>query len=471
LVPISLPWAVHIADGVLTWPWLMAGFLVAGVGVLVASWRVREEEIARIALLTAAFFVASSIHVKLGPSSVHLLLNGLVGVLLGLRAPLAIVLGVTLQALLIPHGGLTTIGINATVEMIPAMLTSLAFPHLMDWLNGGRPLRRSLIVALTTLAWGIMVVFAGMVLLTNPWHDLIQLSSQAGVIFAVENFDPALRVLLHPLTIMLLVGGAILSVWIERRLEPKPEVPTGAILGAFAVMFTAFLAGLVLVADGADRWAYFASIGFVGHVPLALIEGVILGVTVGFLAKVKPELLPYTQGEGEKIVDNKDRVTPTSLPTRATRTLLMIASLLASASPARVHQLNVEKKIDLRQKKVTIESWYETGDSPKDATVTILRDDDTELIKGPLDDKGEFTFRYEQPEQLWVHVNASGGHRAVLTISAKELGAKEEGPAPPVAAEPRSRGRDILLGLTFLLSLAAFLLSWRNTQRLRKITQ
>src|SRR5688572_16912531 len=112
--------AVHISDGVLGWPVLAGGFVLA---LLLAAWaarRVREDEIPRIALMTAAFFVASSIHVKLGPmTSAHLLLNGLVGVVLGRRAPLAVLVGVTLQALLIPHGGVTTIGVNACTEMIP----------------------------------------------------------------------------------------------------------------------------------------------------------------------------------------------------------------------------------------------------------------------------------------------------------------------------------------------------------------
>src|SRR5258708_5306691 len=130
IISASLPFAVHIADGVLSWPVLAGGFALAGLLALVASWRVREDEIPRIALLTAAFFVASSIHVKLGPTSVHLLLGGLVGVVLGRRAPLAILLGVALQALLIPHGGLSTIGVNACAQALPALLAGALFALL-----------------------------------------------------------------------------------------------------------------------------------------------------------------------------------------------------------------------------------------------------------------------------------------------------------------------------------------------------
>src|SRR4051812_19982301 len=120
--PHLIPWAVHLSDGVLGWPWLVGGFAVAGVLALIACRRMTEDDVPRVALLSAAFFVASSIHVRIGPTSVHLLLTGLVGVVLGVRAPLAILVGITLQALLIPHGGLTTIGVNTCVEAIPALL-------------------------------------------------------------------------------------------------------------------------------------------------------------------------------------------------------------------------------------------------------------------------------------------------------------------------------------------------------------
>ena len=52
-------WAVHISDGMLSWPWLLAGFALAGALALLSAYRVRDEEIPRIALLSAAFFVCA----------------------------------------------------------------------------------------------------------------------------------------------------------------------------------------------------------------------------------------------------------------------------------------------------------------------------------------------------------------------------------------------------------------------------
>ena len=69
--------------------------------------------IPRIALMTAAFFVASLIHVPIGPTSVHLLLNGLVGVLLGWRSALAIAVGLLLHGL---PGGETDHGVEVPLD-------------------------------------------------------------------------------------------------------------------------------------------------------------------------------------------------------------------------------------------------------------------------------------------------------------------------------------------------------------------
>jgi cobalt/nickel transport system permease protein len=136
---LALPlWAVHISDGVLAWPWWTGGFILAGVLALVGAWRIRDEEIPQIALLTAGFFVASLIHVRVPPwSSVHLLLNGLMGVILGGRAALGIPVGLFLQAALVGHGGFGTLGANSCIMVLPALLAWQMFAVLqyVPWLR------------------------------------------------------------------------------------------------------------------------------------------------------------------------------------------------------------------------------------------------------------------------------------------------------------------------------------------------
>ncbi|MEN9223219.1 MAG: cobalt transporter CbiM, partial [Thermostichus sp. BF3_bins_97] len=86
-----------------------------------------RRHLPKAALLTAAFFVASSIHLPLPPASVHLVLNGLVGLMLGAFAYPAIVVGLFFQVVAFGHGGLTTLGINAAIMGIPALLAGGIF--------------------------------------------------------------------------------------------------------------------------------------------------------------------------------------------------------------------------------------------------------------------------------------------------------------------------------------------------------
>ncbi|MGB2728666.1 MAG: cobalt transporter CbiM [Halobacteriota archaeon] len=118
---------VHISDGVLSLPVLAAGWAITGVLIAVAIWWSKRkgsivEEIPKLSVMTAAFFVASLIHVAVGPTSVHLILCGLMGVTLGILAYPAIFIGLVLQAFLFGHGGVTTIGINTVVMGVPALI-------------------------------------------------------------------------------------------------------------------------------------------------------------------------------------------------------------------------------------------------------------------------------------------------------------------------------------------------------------
>lgn len=112
---------MHIADGVLPFSSVAAGWLGTVVVTSLTLRKVPAEELPRAAVMTAGFFVASLIHIPLGPTSVHLILNGLVGIVLGWAAFPAILVGLVLQALLFQHGGLLTLGPNALMLGLPAL--------------------------------------------------------------------------------------------------------------------------------------------------------------------------------------------------------------------------------------------------------------------------------------------------------------------------------------------------------------
>ena len=123
---------MHIPDGILPAPVCVAGYAIAGGVTWLALKRINQTvdpqaEVPKAALLAAAFFVGSSISLPVPPASVHLVLNGLLGALLGWYAWLAILIGLLLQAILLGHGGLTTLGVDAVMMGVPALIAARVF--------------------------------------------------------------------------------------------------------------------------------------------------------------------------------------------------------------------------------------------------------------------------------------------------------------------------------------------------------
>jgi len=123
---------MHIPDGIASTPVLVVagGVAVAGVGYGIR--RLRHDEIPKVAVLTSCFFVASLIHVPLPPVSVHLVLPGLLGALLGWGAFPAVFVGLLMQYLFFGFGGITSIGINVCTMAIPAVTCRYAFGWLLS---------------------------------------------------------------------------------------------------------------------------------------------------------------------------------------------------------------------------------------------------------------------------------------------------------------------------------------------------
>lgn len=117
----------HLADGVLALPVVIGGGALAAVAIGQGLRRTSPECLPRIAVLAASFFVASLVHVPIGPSSVHLLLNGLLGIVLGWAAMPAVFVALLLQAVFLGFGGITVLGVNTLVLGVPAVICSYLF--------------------------------------------------------------------------------------------------------------------------------------------------------------------------------------------------------------------------------------------------------------------------------------------------------------------------------------------------------
>ncbi|MEX0603539.1 MAG: cobalt transporter CbiM [Marinobacter sp.] len=115
----------HIPDGVLATPILTCGAVVAAAAVTIAVRRLRSEQVPQAAVMAATFFVASLISVPVGVSSVHLILNGLMGLLLGWAAVPAILIALVLQTVFFGYGGILVMGVNIMNIALPALICAL----------------------------------------------------------------------------------------------------------------------------------------------------------------------------------------------------------------------------------------------------------------------------------------------------------------------------------------------------------
>lgn len=123
---------MHISEGILSAPVLAGGAVLTVIGTAIGLKKLDYDRIMSVSLLSATFFVASLIHVPLGPGSVHLLLGGLLGLILGWGAFPAIVVALMLQALFFQYGGIVVLGVNGLIIAGPAVLCGVI---LHPWLQ------------------------------------------------------------------------------------------------------------------------------------------------------------------------------------------------------------------------------------------------------------------------------------------------------------------------------------------------
>ena len=158
---------MHIVDGALSNPVLITGGVLTVGGLALGIRKLDMDFIPAAGVLSATFFVASLVHVPIGPSSVHLILNGLAGIILGWAAFPALFIGLLLQALFFAFGGITVLGVNTVNIAGPAVLVGLlarpmiqrASSAYMAALIGG--IAGSLSISLTTLFVAISLGFSG----------------------------------------------------------------------------------------------------------------------------------------------------------------------------------------------------------------------------------------------------------------------------------------------------------------------
>ncbi|SDW12017.1 cobalt transporter CbiM [Thiocapsa roseopersicina] len=200
---------MHIVDGVLGAPVVIGASMLAVAGVARGLSALDTESIPRAGLLTAVFFIASLIHVPVGPSSAHLMLTGLMGLLLGWAAFPAILVGLLLQAAFFGFGGLTVIGVNSLNLALPAVVIGLLAHRLLMRLDAS-PRSATVLVAgflVGALSFGVSAVaVAGALALSG------------------SEFLVAAKLILIVQIPVMLVEGAITAATLRLLLTVRPEL-------------------------------------------------------------------------------------------------------------------------------------------------------------------------------------------------------------------------------------------------------
>ena len=195
---------MHISEGVLSPAILGLGAVLTVGGTALGLRRLDYDRLMTVAILAAAFFVGSLIHIPIGPASAHLILNGLLGTILGWAAFPAILVALMLQAVLFQYGGLTVLGVNAFNMAFPAVLCFLFLRPLLS-----RPGRMRTVAAFCCGALSV----AGAGLLTA-----------LSLAYTDEGFLQAARLLFLAHVPVMIVEGIVTTLAVSFLSKVRPEL-------------------------------------------------------------------------------------------------------------------------------------------------------------------------------------------------------------------------------------------------------
>lgn len=196
---------MHISEGVLSAPVLLTGAAITAVGCAVGLKKMDYDRIPRVAILSSTFFVASLVHVPIGPSSVHLMLNGIIGLLLHWTAFPAILVALTLQSILFQFGGITTLGVNTVNVAVPALVCYYMFNYAVK--------RENTFISLgSAFACGFLAVL------------LTSIMAASALIFTGEAFMGVSKLVVIAHFPVMIIEGIMTAFCVAFLKKVKPEI-------------------------------------------------------------------------------------------------------------------------------------------------------------------------------------------------------------------------------------------------------
>jgi len=196
---------MHISEGILSAPVLLSGAALTAVGTWIGLKNLDCDRIPQVAILTSAFFVASLIHVPIGPSNVHLILNGLMGLFLGWVTFPAILVALMLQTILFQYGGITSLGVNCLNMALPAVLCFYLF-------NAGIRSNKKGMYIPSSFLCGFMAVLLSCIMLAFS------------LIFTDEGFITVAKVAVVAHLPVMIIEGFTAMVCVKFLKHVKPEM-------------------------------------------------------------------------------------------------------------------------------------------------------------------------------------------------------------------------------------------------------
>ena len=241
---------IHIPDGVLPWWLVVLGWLLAIAGVALATRQARLRQLHRrvplVGAVAALMLVGMSSEIV--PIAYHINLTVVAGILLGPWLSIVTALVVNAFLGLIGHGGVTVIGLNTVVIAVEMVLGWLLFGLLRRLFGRQRASWAAGVATLGSLALSTALL-VGIVAIGGP----AAASRESGAL------DPATLRFSNPFS-----GGVVTNVIVApEKAEPAPRLS----VARFAVVVSVL---------GSLGW---------------LIEALVTGTIIGFVARVRPSLI------------------------------------------------------------------------------------------------------------------------------------------------------------------------------------
>ncbi len=192
---------MHISEGILSAGVLAAGWAGTCAFTAIGLKNTDTSRIVRTALVSSAFFLASLVNVRVGPSSTHLSLLAPMGLLLGWGVFPAVLTALLLQAILFHFGGLLVLGVNTFVMGSAALSVYILFGKII------RESKNRAVILYVSFIAGALAVILGAVLVG------------ASLGLTDSNFLNAAKVLVSAHIPVAVIEGAVtafLVMWLKR---------------------------------------------------------------------------------------------------------------------------------------------------------------------------------------------------------------------------------------------------------------